>query len=224
MKFVHPDVGKVFCLGGVTVPTLVVENQNLFSKLLRDVDAAMEGRPSDVVVSVSNTPVSCSKYVEMLLDFLHFQINQRPLLTKVCGALEARAVSPECYLATQELLADIENRVGEWAFDFPCHITASKVAVSSLLKGIGIEIQDDYQGVRGDAERVVDYMELVREFDRDKLFIMVNMRSFFPDDVVEEFMATVVAHEYKVLMIESQSRSLLKWEERETIDVDLCEF
>lgn len=224
MKFVHPDVGKVFVLGQALVPTLVIENQRLFSKLLHDIDAALEGRDSDVVLSRQESPLPFSKYAEMIVDFLHFDLNQKTLLSKVCSALENRAVSPEQYLATQELLAEIENRMEEWAFAFPCHITASKIAVSSLLKAVGVEIQDDYEGPDGEAERLVDYMELVREFDRDKLFITVNMRSYFEDDVVERFMETVVAHEYKVLMMESRTLPKLKWEDRETIDADLCEF
>lgn len=224
MKFVHPDVSKVFVLGQELVPTLVIENQRLFSKLLHDIDAALEGRDSCVVLSHQESPILFSKHAEMIVDFLHFTLNQKALLSKVCAALENRAVSPEQYLATQELLADIENRVEEWAFAFPCHITASRISVSSLLKAVGIEIQDDYDGADGEAERIVDYMELVREFDRDKLFVTVNMRSFFADNVVERFMETVVAHEYKVLMIESRALPKLKWEDRVTIDVDLCEF
>lgn len=35
--------------------------------------------------------------------------------------------------------------------------------------------------IDSDAEKLIDYMELVREFDRDKLFVTVNMRGFFVD-------------------------------------------
>ena len=224
MKFAHPDVGKVFVLGQASVPTLVIENQRLFSKLLHDMDAALEGRDSCVVLSRQESPISFSKHAEMIVDFLHFDLNQKTLLSKVCAALESRAISPECYLATQELLAEVENRIEEWAFAFPCHITASKVSVTSLLKAAGVEIQDDYDGADGEAERIIDYMELVREFDRDKLFVLVNMRCYFDDAVMERFLETVVAHEYKVLMIEGRALAKLKAEDRVTIDADLCEF
>ena len=56
---------------------------------------------------------------------------------------------------------------------------ATKISVTTLFKAIGIELHDDYEGEYGAAEKLIDYMELVREFDRDKVFITINMRSFF---------------------------------------------
>ena len=100
----------------------------------------------------------------------------------------------------------------------------SKRSVSTLLKAVGIEIRDEYEGHRGEVEKVLDYMELVREFDRDKLFITVNMRSFFDDDIIHQFQKTALSHEFKILMLESQSYPHLPLEKRITIDEDLCEF
>ena len=67
-------------------------------------------------------------------------------------------------------------------------------------------------------------MELVREFDRDKLFVLLNLRSFFADEHVEKFLETVSVHGYKVLLLDSVSRKKLAHENRITIDNDLCEF
>lgn len=127
-------------------------------------------------------------------------------------------------MKTRELLSNIENIIGEWAFSFPCDIVAGKISVSTLLKSVGIELRDDYEGHRGEVEKILDYMELVREFDRNKLFITVNMRSFFDDEIIVEFMKTVLSHEYCVLMLESQAYPKLAFEKRVTIDEDLCEF
>ena len=82
----------------------------------------------------------------------------------------------------------------------------------------------NYEGESGDAERLLDYMELVREFDRPKLFITVNMRSFLSDEIIEKFLKTAINHEHKLLMIESKGYLLLKHEKRLTVDQDLCLF
>lgn len=74
------------------------------------------------------------------------------------------------------------------------------------------------------AEKIIDYIELVREFLGDKLFIFINMRTWFSDESVNEFLATAVAHEYKVLLIDGFSAPLLENENRLTVDDDLCEF
>lgn len=73
-------------------------------------------------------------------------------------------------------------------------------------------------------ERLIDYMELVREFERDKLFVYVNLRSFFSHEEIERFLRTALDHGYRILLIDAQSHEKLQLENRVTVDNDLCEF
>lgn len=175
-------------------------------------------------MSVDDKPIDLAKNSELLSDFVNFDINKKTLLTKLCTALEHTALDGEHYMKTQELLAQIECYIADLAFQFPCDIISTKISVSNILKAVGIEIKNDYTNAMGDLERIIDYMEFVREFDRDKLFITVNLRSFYSDEGTESFIRTCVAHGYKLLMLESQSRSKLPHESRITIDNNLCEF
>ena len=224
MRFVFPEINNVFEFEIGFVNTIVIENRTLFSKILRDISTSIEGNEGLSVLSENYVPIPIQKNVELLHDFLNFNINSKPLITKIISALEKVSLDEEHYLETQKLMADIENRISNWAFGFPCDIVASKANPASILKGVGIEIRDSYEGTAGEAEKIIDYMELVREFDREKLFITVSMRSFFEDDVIKKFMQTVVSHDFKVLMIENKAYSLLDEEKRLTVDEDLCEF
>ena len=67
-------------------------------------------------------------------------------------------------------------------------------------------------------------MELFQEFDREKLFVMVNMRSFFADHAMQLFFETVLAHRLRVLLVDSSEKTRLSAEKRLVIDCDLCEF
>lgn len=58
----------------------------------------------------------------------------------------------------------------------------------------------------------------------DKLFVILNLRSFFADDPVERFLETVSVHGYHVLLLDCVDRKKLPLEQRVTIDNDLCEF
>lgn len=224
MKFVYGKIDNVFQWKQPAIPTLVVENQNLFRSLLQDVYLSMDGCVTPVVLSSDNRPLNTGKYMEVISDFVNFSINQKGLLSKICAALERVSTDAEHYLATQKLLTDIENAIEDWGFGFSCNIVANKISVSSLLKAAGVELQDDYHGEIEEVERIIDYMELVREFERDKVFVLVNMRSFYSDEVIEQFLKTALSHEYKILMLESSSRPSLSLENRWTIDQDLCEF
>lgn len=224
MKFAYSKINNVFDWQEPLIPTLVIENQSLFRGILKDMRSASEGMSAPVVLSKNGKLLDFSKYAEVIYDFVNFSLNQRTLISKICAELERIAVSPEHYQRTQELLAEIECTLDTWAFELSCDITATKISLPSLIKSLGVEVNDEYQGDRGEVEKIVDYMELVREFDRDKLFVTVNMRSYFADDIICDFIQTLLSHEYKVLMIESCSHPLLKNEKRLTVDADLCEF
>lgn len=224
MKFAYSDISGVFEWDNRLVPTLVIEDQTFFSRFLKDIYLSFDGVKTPVVLSVDDKPVDMSKYAEVIIDFINFDINRKPLINKICTALERIAVSSEHYVNTQRLLLEIERSVANWSFDFSCDIIANKISVSNIIRAIGIELSNDYSGNGADAERIIDYMELVREFEHEKLFVMVNMRSYFSDSVIESFLETVLSHEYKVLLVDSKSHSRLKTEKRLTVDCDLCEF
>lgn len=224
MRLAYPALLEVLPIDGYYISCLVIENKRLFRALLCDAASAIDGNKTDLVLSDGDRILDMTKHAEILSDFICFDLNRKTLLNKIVGEMEKIAVSPEHYMKTRELLTDIESSISEWAFSFPCDIVAGKISVSTLLKSVGIELRDEYEGHRGEVEKILDYMELVREFDRNKLFITVNMRSFFEDELITEFMKTVVSHEYRVLMIESNAYPKLPLEKRITIDADLCEF
>lgn len=224
MKLAYPALAEVIVIGDERVPCLVIENRRLFRTLLCDIVASIDGSRTDLVLSKEDKILDMGKYVEILSDFICFDLNRKTLLNKITGELEKVAVSPEHYTKTRELLAEIESTISEWAFSFPCDIIAGKISVSTLLKSVGIELRNDYESHRGEVEKILDYIELVREFDCNKLFVTVNMRAYFEDEIITEFMKTVISHEYRVLMLEAHAYPKLVFEKRVTIDADLCEF
>lgn len=224
MKLAYPAFSDVINIGGQKIPTIVIENKKLFRTIVCDFHNALQGIATELVLSKNERVVDVSKNAELLIDFIDFDINKRSLLNKILVELEKTAVSPEHYVKTQELLAEIERMSDDWAFSYPCDIVSSGLSISNLLKALSIRIRSDYEGHVGEVEKVLDYMELVREFDRDKLFVTINMRSFFDDDIVVEFLKTAISHEFKVLMLESQAYTQLEFENRLTVDADLCEF
>ena len=68
------------------------------------------------------------------------------------------------------------------------------------------------------------YMSLVRELDREKLFIFVNMRSYYTDEQMNTFLRTLLGRDYRVVLIESVAREKLSDTKRIILDKDLCEI
>lgn len=224
MRFVFPEINNVFEFKGNYINTLVIENRALLLRLMKDIHQSIGGNDGLSVLSKEYVPISMTKNAELISDFINFDINNKTLLSKIITVLEKVSLNETYYYSTNELLGEVEKSISLWAFDFSCDIITKKITPAALMKAAGIELRNSYEGVLGDAEKILDYMELVREFDHDKLFITLNMRSFFEDDVIESFLKTAISHEYKILMIENKAYNVLLQEKRFTIDEDLCEF
>lgn len=221
MKFVHPEIGKVFDTECGCVHSLIIENQAFFRRLLTELYEQTNGYDGQCIVSINDAPVACARHAEIIGSFVPFEMNRKPLLTKIASALEKRAASSEYWEKTGGILMELTAYLEELAFDFPCDIRFDKLGINGMIKAASPELRDDYTSL---GEKIIDYMELVRTFDRDKLFFMVNLRAYIDDAEMNRLIETILAHGYHVLLLESSERPRLEREERWIIDVDLCEI
>lgn len=221
MKLAHPEIESVFDFSSGAFNTIVIENQNFMRKFLTDIKFQTGGLSGEAVLSEKNAPIPFSKNAELIDSVLGFTINQKNLLNKIAAAIFHKSVAGEYFLKTSELVSQIEQLIDELSFDFPCSLIETKLNFENVIKSAGVEILDDYEN---GLERFIDYMELVREFDRDKLFVFANLRSFYADEDVEFFAGTVIAKEFNILLVDNCAKKLLNNEKRVIIDSDLCEI
>lgn len=221
MRLCYPEIENVFEFNGMAVNSLTVENQRLFRDFVCDLYGMWQGNDGKSVLSVDFSPISFQKNVELITDFISFDINTKAVVSKVQNVLEKSAVSSENYLMTQKVLAENENWLSEISRELPFDTETTKLAVNNLLKSFGIIVRDDSGSL---AEKLINYMELIREIDTDKLFIFVGLRSYLTNEEAAEFFDTAIKHRYRVFMIDSSAYSILPGEKRTVIDKDLCEF
>ncbi len=221
MKFVYPEINNVFDTGGENVNTLIIENQGLMVRLLGDIYAQSEGLDGKSALFDNGKELPIGKSMELLTQFVPFDINKKTLLSKICSALEKEAASDEYFVKTNELLGTVEAYLNELSSGFRCDLDFSKINFSSLIKASGAEIEENYDSL---GEKIIDYFELVTEFDRPKLFFTVNLRSYLSDDETYLFIDTALKHGYNLIMAESHEHKRLKNEDRFIIDSDLCEI
>ena len=222
MMVVHPDIlAELVTEPYRQVQTVVVENIPFFRRIVSDIIDQINGFPGNLVLSKENVPIEMSKNAEIITDLLSFNLNTKNLLAKVTTALEREAHAAENIYRQNEILTKLESFIDDISFGFRCDLKLKRLGIGQLIKSVGIEICDKYDNL---LERIIDYIELIREFDRNKLFFIVNLRSFFTDDETSSFIDTVCRQGYDVIMLESFSHAKLENEKRLTIDTDLCEF
>lgn len=221
MNLAHPQLDRALTLDDGCVATLVIEQPQFFRSFLQDIDAQLAGNKGRTVLSQDDRILPFDRHAELIDSFLHFQLGRKPLLTRLTSRLEALAIEEDHYLRTAQLTCELEKYILELSLDLPCDVYCSKMSFGGILRAVGVDIVDDHES---DLERLLDYMELTRELEHERLFILANLRSYYSDAEVEAFFASVLSHELLILPVDSVSCVRLPNERRTTVDDDLCEF
>lgn len=161
------------------------------------------------------------RWADLLVDFVGFDGHRKSLVTKILHVME-RTAQEEAYLQeTQQIMAGVEAYLDRLAYEQDLELSYEKLSLANLLKAVGIHVVMDYNSL---VERLIAYMDLVIRFEGEKLFLLVNLRSFVQEDELKLFLETVIAHGWKVLLLDSHADTLLPLENRILIDRDLCEI
>ena len=170
--------------------TLVIEEPRLFNSFVNELYSQLSGRDGRITVSEKDKPCSFSKKVEIVDRLVPFEVNTKALLSKLNIYFEQNALGPEYYEIGMQLLSEIEDYFNSMTMDLPCDVVFTKLNLGALVKALGIELRNDYHNL---AEQVLDYLELVRVLERDKLLVFLNLRSFVSDTDLEIVSKDIVA-------------------------------
>lgn len=221
MKLVYPEIQSVFHFGNGFFPSVVIENPSLFYRFINDLYNQCSGESGSAVLSLNDAPISICGNLELLTDFFSFDINRKNLLAKIAAKLEKQALSPECYERSQHLLSNIEKFIFDLAFQNDFNVEFPRLSISTLLKSAGICLKEDDLFL---PEKILTYMELMRNNNLASVFILVNLRSILDEETMEKFIVTCCSHEYNIMLADNHEYCKLSKEKRTTIDIDLCEF
>lgn len=221
MKFALPQINTVFDTEISLVNTLIIENQKFFLSILSDMETQLQGLSGNCIVSDNNCSLQFSKHCEVLSTFVPFTLNVKSIVTKIISVIEKESLNPENYVRTMELLGELESHLYDVSQCLPLDISFENISMGAIIKAAGVTLNDDYERL---GEKIIDYFELVNEFEHKKLFITVNLRSYIDDKEAESFMDTVIRHKYHLLMIESHEYERLSNEKRYIVDESLCEI
>lgn len=221
MKICLPDIDMVFDTEQEQINSLVVENPKVLYRILEDIQSQLVGDEGQVVVSRDNKILDISKNVELIDRFVPFEVNSKTIVNRACALLEKKAMEPDYYMQTMDMLSVVERVLSDLSFDMTGDIYFEKIDIANIIKAGGLHFNIDYDSL---GEKLIDYMQLVREYDKDKLFILYNLRGIMDDAEIEAFYDTCLCQEFHVFCIESFVHIKQKKENQYIIDYDLCEI
>ncbi len=146
-------------------------------------------------------------------------MNKKILINKVINRMQKLAMDEEHYYQTSELITLLESYLLDLSVELTGNIELSKITWENTIKAVGVEFADNYDSL---AEKILDYMELVREYDSERIFITLNLWSYISDNEMNKFVNDVVVRGYKLLMLENTEYPIIDHEKRYIIDADKC--
>lgn len=219
MKIILPEIDYVFDCGQSICSSIVIENQKLLYNVIKDISRQINGEEGVSVLSEDNKLLNFSKSVDLISQFVPFDLNPKNLISKINARMQHAAMLESHYIETSEFMAAWERYMMGLSMDLIGNIEFSKISVDSLIKASGIHIENLYDNL---GEQLLDYFELVHEYDSKKIFVLVNLRSYMTDDDMEKFLEGVITRQIQILMLETAERNLLNLEKRYIVDKDLC--
>ena len=105
----RPVIGRLlFNTEDDKVNVIIIENPRLLYDWLTDINNQLAGTEGMTVVSTDNKVLPFSKYVELLCQFVPFELNKRNLISKAVNELEHISVE-DYHEETLEIISTIES-------------------------------------------------------------------------------------------------------------------
>ena len=219
MKIILPRVDYTFDCGCGTCCSVIIENQKLFYDTVSDIAEQIQGNDGLSVLSSDNKVLPIAKSAELIVQFVPFDMNQKNLITKINSQMQRIAVDEMHHMKTGELLAEWERYLMNLSLEMVGNFEFPKISAESLIKAAGINIDNCYDNL---GEQLLDYFELVHEYCGQKLFILVNLRSYMSDEETDLFLKSILERHIQILMLEGNEHPALESECRHIVDADLC--
>ena len=200
---------------------LIIENQKLFRELVEDIKTQIAGEKGSIVLSSNDIPVPIRNNIELIETVSLFDVNTKYLLNKVYTSLETAALDEDHYIKSLELMTNIERYLNELGDVLGFDLDYNKLSIDSIIKAVSPRLSMCYNSP---LEAIIDYMNLICSLDKIKLFIFVNIRSYFDDDEITRFVQTISAKGMMALIVESVERNKIDGTKKIVVDSDLCEI
>lgn len=222
MKIVYPKIDAVFHLSREDkVNVLVIENQKLFVEILSDINDQINGLEGKMVLSIDNISCLISQNLELISEYVPFDVNKKNLIIKLYKKLNNIAVNEEFFIKNKSLNTNIIDFALEVSneldneFEFNAEIDPI-----NIFKIIDFKFNQSLNLT----EKIIEYIKIVRDYDKEKCFILVNLRNYISLDEIDEFYKMILYNRFKVLIISGGDHPKSKYEEKIVIDEDLCQF
>ena len=219
MRIAYPAFDEAIELCENKISVIVIENQDLFVRFQEEMDKQLSGLDGSIVISEGDKEYPVAKTIDIISSFVPFEICTKANLNRVVKGLSKNAYDEEMLSLTMDIQTAIMRYIGRLCDVVDIPIAFDEPSIDGLLKTVNLAVDVKCDTLE---EKILEYMHVKREVEGERVFILVNLRSYIPDKRLEKLYETIIVSKYRVILLESMQRERLNYEKYHIIDSDLC--
>lgn len=226
MILVHPFFINPLAIKNNKINIIVLEQQKLFTKFIAEIFSQISSGDGSCILSQDGKEIDLSKTMDIVVDVFNISVNQKKAVNKLHAVLSGIAQESEHYLVTKELLMNINVYLGTIIKEQSLPLTYNETLdVLGIFKFADVKFVEEKECL---PEKLIDYMEVMREYCGLECFVFVNLKSYISTPELKAFYQDILYQGFNVILLESrmdsESNGLEEWENVAILDKDLCEF
>ena len=220
MKLLHPEYPLEMIFEENYVQRLVIESPKIMAEFVLDFKNQIAKKEGRWILSQDGKVLNISDVCEFIIDIFDVEINQRKSIGILYDALEKEINESELFIKWREILASIESVLNCAIDNMDYDICYQEMDIKQLFKSIDIQFKKDSDNY---VENLLQYMELMSEIRKIKIFILLNASSFLTVDELKYLYEQSFYKKYNLLLIDSQDIKIFsEVEQKIIIDKDAC--
>ncbi len=212
MNLVHNIFMNSIQIDEDIISTIIIENK----KFLFDFINELRKKDSESIsIYENNKEIDISKNVVTITDFTNLELNTTKVLSKIYSSLIKEIDFEKMMNLNNNILSFIDSITLQHHVDLEYDLN---VNYNELFKSVLLKVKDYDSQI----EKLLSLLNIKNMFDDIKLFIFINLKSYFSIDEVNEIFKYCINNKIRILLIESYQSFKLSNENIIIIDNDLC--
>jgi len=218
MKILLPVFNSPMHLLNDRVNSLVIENQACFFEFVNDMQEQLNKKGGNIVLSEQGKILDISKSVELITQYVPFDINRKSLVSRlqkdICDKT-VQMMQPQTSLEIANMVKLLYDVMDLEDYD----LQMDDIEIGTLLKCVNVRFANEYKSL---TEEMYQYCKAASEFEGTQLFIFVNLRSFVSNKDFGLLSKTMIDHGLLALFVDNREYKRENGENRVVVDEDLC--
>lgn len=222
MMLAHILISEPMCFKENSIMVLTIENTRQYREMVTDLIQQSEGGVGKFVLSENDEPLDSSKYLHIVQDFIHLDIEERRFSNRLQSYL-LQIAQQELSTQVQEMTDLIENFLQQLALSSEYNMVYDVgERLSQIIKTAGFKVNMKNESA---IENLIEHLSVYNGLMKNQCNILIGAKSWFCREELMQLYKMAFCRKWKLLLIENlQQDQPIPGEEHYVIDRDLCEL